>query len=173
MGCARESTGAVAEQTAIIATADITARLSTQAYTRLFAKNGGSTVDTAFRDLVIAETNSRIRSLTRAAFPDGLYETTDTIDPEVIGRGVDIACMIAASRHTSSADDAGAYMAHGRAAEKFFRELSRDSDARPANLNASKGDAKPRASNRNLTDASGAYTNPYTRVADRSDSSDF
>ena len=83
MVCARESTGAVTEQTAIIATADITARLSTQAYTRLFAKNGGSTVDTAFRDLVIAETNSRIRSLTRAAFPDGLYEETDTIDPEV------------------------------------------------------------------------------------------
>jgi hypothetical protein len=163
----------VAEQTAIIATADITGRLSTQAYTRLFAKNGGSTVDTTFRDLVIAETNSRIRTLTRAAFPSGLYTTTDTIDPEVIGRGVDIACMIAASRHTSAVDESGSYMAHGRAAEKFFREMSRDADARPPNSNASVGTARPRAGNTNITDDAGAYTMPYNRAADRRDASDF
>lgn len=163
----------MSEQTAIITTADITGRLSSQAYTRLFAKNGGSTVDTAFRDTIIAETNSRIRTLTRAAFPGGLYETTDTIDPEVIGRGVDIACMIAASRHTSAADEAGSYMAHGRAAERFFREMSRDADARPPNSNASVGRAKPRAGNRNVLDEAGAHTNPYTRAADRRDGSDF
>lgn len=163
----------MAEQTAIITTVDLTGRLSTQAYTRLFAKNGGSTVDTTFRDVIIAETNSRIRTLTRAAFPDGLYTTTDTIDPEVIGRGVDIACMIAASRHTSAADETGSYISHGRQAEKFFRDMSRDADARPPNSNASVGDAKPRAENRNVTDSAGAYTNPYSRAADRRDSSDF
>ncbi len=161
------------ELTAIITTADITGRMSTQAYTRLYAKNGGSTVDTAFRDLIITEANSRIRTLTRAAFPAGLYETTDTVDPEVAGRGVDIANMIAASRHTSAVDESGSYMAHGRAAEKFFREMSRDADARPPNSNASVGTARPRAGNTNVIDDAGQYTMPYNRAADRRDASDF
>ncbi len=60
----------MAEQTAIITSADVTGRLSTQAYARLFAKNGGATADTTFRDLIIAEANSEIRVLLRAAFPD-------------------------------------------------------------------------------------------------------
>lgn len=163
----------MAELTAIVATADVTARLSTQAYTRLFAKSGGSTVDTAFRDLCISEANSRVRTLTRAAFPSGIYVTTDTPDPEVVGRAVDIVCMIAASRHTSSADENGAYRAAGRDAEKFFRDMSRDADARPPVSNASVGDARPVADNRNLTDSAGVYTNPYGRAADRRDGSAF
>ena len=167
----------MAELTAIITSADVTGRLSTQAYARLFAKNGGASADTTFRDLCIAETNSRIRTLTRAAFPDGLYLSTDTVDPEVTGRGVDIVCMIAASRHTSAGatagDESGAYLSHGRAAERFFREMSRDADARPPNSNASVGDARPRAANTNLTDSANEYTNPYTRAADRRDGSAF
>ena len=163
----------MAELTAIITSADVTARLSTQAYARLFAKNGGATADTTFRDLCIAETNSRIRTLTRAAFPDGLYLTTDTVDPEVTGRGVDIVCMIAASRHTSAGDESGAYLSHGRAAERFFREMSRDADARPPNSNASVGDARPRAANTNLVDSANVPTNPDARAADRRDGSAF
>lgn len=163
----------MAELTAIIVTADVTGRLSTQAHTRLFARNGGSTVDTTFRDLCIAEANSRIRTFTRAAFPNGLYVVGDTPDPEVVGRGVDIVCMIAASRHTSSADEGGAYRAAGRAAEQFFRSMSRDADARPPVSNASVGTAKPRAEVRNVTDASGVYTSAYARAADRRDGSAF
>lgn len=160
----------MAEQTAIIAAADVTGRLSTQAYARLFAKNGGATADTTFRDLIIAEANSRIRTMTRAAFPDGLYATTDTLDPEVIGRGVDLVCAIAASRHASMDDD-GAYARNGRAAEAFFRALTRDADARAPG--ASGGRPKPRAASVNLTDSAGVETNPYNRVADRLDGSDF
>lgn len=163
----------MAELTAIITSADVTARLSTQAYARLFAKNGGATADTTFRDLCVAEANSRIRTLTRAAFPDGIYSSTDTVDPEVAGRGVDIVCMIAASRHTSASEENGSYLSHGRAAERFFEKMSRDADARPPNSNASVGDAKPRATNTNLTDSAGVHTNPYTRAADRRDGSAF
>ena len=87
----------MAEQTAIVTSADVTARLSTQAYARLFAKNGGATADTTFRDLCIAEANSEIRVLTRAAFPDGVYSTTDTLDVMIVGKAVDLGRFDGAS----------------------------------------------------------------------------
>ena len=59
----------MAEQTQIVTVADVDARISTQARTRLFAKNGGGTVDTTYQSLCVAEANSRIRTWTRAAFP--------------------------------------------------------------------------------------------------------
>lgn len=160
----------MAEQTAIITSSDVTARLSTQAYARLFAKNGGATADTTFRDLCIAEANSEIRSLTRAAFPDGLYATTDTLDAVVVGKGVDLVCAIAASRHASY-DEEGAYAQLGKAARTFFRALNRDTDARAPGSSAVR--PKPRATNVNLTDSAGVETNPYNRAADRLDGSDF
>lgn len=160
----------MAEQTAIVTTADVTARLSTQAYGRLFAKNGGATADTDFRDLCIAEANSRIRILTRAAFPDGIYSTTDTLDPGVVGRGVDLVCAIAASRHASYAEDNG-YAILGRAAEAFFKAMNRDADARAPGSSAVS--PLPRASVTNLQTSGGVYTNSYTRAADGSDGSGF
>lgn len=160
----------MAEQTAIVTTADVTARLSTQAYGRLFAKNGGATADADFRDLCIAEANSIIRVLTRAAFPDGIYSTTDTLDPGVVGKGVDIVCAIAASRHASYTED-GNYAILGREARAFFKALNRDADARAPGSSAVR--PVPRASNVNITDANGVYTNPMTRAADYSDESDF
>lgn len=160
----------MAEQTAIVASADVTARLSTQAYARLFAKNGGATADTTFRDLCIAEANSMIRTWTRAAFPSGIYSTSDTLDPGVVGKGVDLVCAIAASRHASYSED-GNYALLGRAAEKFFRALNRDADARPPG--ASGAPSKPRASNLNVVDSTGAHTNPLTRAADGSDGSGY
>lgn len=160
----------MAEQTAIITTADVTARLSTQAYARLFAKNGGATADTTFRDLCIAEANSEIRVLTRAAFPDGIYATTDTLDPAVVGKGVDLVCAIAASRHASYAED-GNYAILGRAARAFFKAMNRDADARAPGSSAER--PVPRAANTNVTDSAGVATNPYTRAADRRDGSGF
>ena len=74
----------MSEQTTIATSADLIARLATQAYTRLFAKSGGSTVDTTFRDLCLAEANSLFRTMTRAAFPSGVYTTTDTVDAQPI-----------------------------------------------------------------------------------------
>lgn len=160
----------MAEQTAIVVAADVTARLSTQAYARLFAKNGGATADTTFRDLCIAEANSEIRVLTRAAFPDGVYTTTDTLDVMLVGKGVDLVCAIAASRHASYAED-GNYALLGRAARSFFKSLNRDADARAPGSSAVR--AKPRATNVNLTNADGVETNPFSRAADGYDSSDF
>ncbi len=56
------------EQTAIAVIADVTARLSTQAYNRLYAKNGGGApADTTFLTLCLAEANSYFRAMTRAA----------------------------------------------------------------------------------------------------------
>lgn len=160
----------MAENSAIIVTADVTGRLSTQAYTRLFAKNGGSTVDATFLALCIAEANSRIRTMTRSAFPAGLYSTTDTLDPEVVGRGVDLVCMIAASRHLSN-DETSGYHTNGKAAEAFFKALNRDADARAPG--STQGPPLPQAAVHNLTNASNVETNPYTRAADHQDSTGF
>lgn len=160
----------MAEQIAIVTSADVTARLSTQAYARLFAKNGGATADTTFRDLCISEANSEIRVLTRAAFPDGIYATTDTLDVMIVGKGVDLVCAIAASRHVSF-DDEGSFAALGRAARMFFKNLNRDADARAPGSSAVR--PLPRATNVNITNDSGIPTNPLTRAADGYDGSDF
>lgn len=160
----------MAEQTAIVTSSDVTARLSTQAYARLFAKNGGNTADTSFRDLCIAEANSEIRSLTRAAFPDGIYATTDTLDAVVVGKGVDLVCAIAASRHASY-DEEGAYAQLGKAARAFFKALNRDHDARAPGSSAER--PRPRATLANAQTEGGVYTNPYTRSADQRDGSGY
>lgn len=157
-------------QTTIVTTADVTARLSTAAYSRLFAKNGGSTVDTTFRDLCIAEANSVIRVLTGAAWPEGLYQTGDTLDPAVVGAAVDIVCKIAASRHPASAE-LGNFRLNGERAEAFLRLMNRDEDPRPAGSTTAR--PKPRATVTNTTTSAGEYTNPFTRVADQKDGSDF
>lgn len=160
----------MAEQTSIVTSADVTARLSTQAYARLFAKNGGATADTTFRDLCISEANSEIRVLTRAAFPDGIYATTDTLDVMIVGKAVDLVCAIAASRHVSF-DDEGAFAALGRAARMFFKHLNRDADARAPGSSAVR--PLPRASNVNINNENGIPTNPLTRAADGYGGSDF
>lgn len=160
----------MAENVAIITTADVTGRLPTSAYNRLFAKNGGSTVDTTFRDLCIAQANSEIRTLTRAAFPDGLYQASDTLDPEVVGKGVWLVCAIASSYHLST-DETSGYGANGNRAREFFRALNRDQDARAPGSSAVR--PAPRARNGNVTDAAGVPTNPYGRAADRRDGSGF
>lgn len=160
----------MAEQTTIVTSADVIARLSTQAYTRLFAKNGGSTVDTAFRDLCIAEANSEIRSLTGAAFPDGLYLTTDVIDPIVIRHGFNLVCAHAASAHMSS-DESTAYAANGRLARQYFKDVNRALDAQPAG--SSNTPRKPRAQVTNMTDTAGDPTDPYNRAASGVDTTGF
>jgi hypothetical protein len=152
----------VAEQTEIVTAADVTARLSTQAYTRLFARSGGSTVDTTFRDLCIAEANSLIQVLTRAAFPDGLYQTTDTLDALVVGQGVNLTIAIAASRHLATEETSG-YAKLGAQAREFFKSLNRDRDARAPG--STQGAPLPIAVVTNLVDAQGAPTNPYVTSA--------
>ncbi len=160
----------MSELTAVITYTDVTDRLASSAYQRLYAKNGGSTVDTSFRNVCVAEANSTFRVLTRAAFPDGVYQTTDTRDPAVVGWIVDLCNGIAYSRGASYDPDGG-YAVKAREARANIKLMSRDADARPPGSSAIR--PVPRAVNNNLTDASGAYTNPYGRAADRRDGSDF
>ena len=161
----------MSEQTAIAVIADVTARLSTQAYNRLYAKNGGGApADTTFLTLCLAEANSYFRAMTRAAFPDGVYTTTDTLDPAIVGCVVDLCNDVAASRH-SSYDAENGYAIKGAQARAFIKQLNRDADVRAPGSAAVR--PVPRAVNNNRTDAAGAYANPYGRAADRRDASDF
>lgn len=160
----------MAEQTVIVTSADVIARLSSQAYTRLFAKSGGGTADTTFRDLCIAEANSEIRTLTRAAFPEGLYTTDDTLDPLAVGQGVNLVISIASSRHLAT-DETSGYARLGEKAREFFRAINRDKDARLPGSSTSP--PQPRASVANLTDESGVPTNPFVRAASSQDQGGF
>lgn len=155
----------------IITAADVLARLSPQAYTRLFAKAGGATVDTAFRDLCITETNSRVSMMCVAAFPAGFDAAGGTVDEGIKGLAVDVCCGIAASRHTSSDPAFGAYAKNRAAAEAFLVRLNTDANARP--VTSATGRTAMQASNTNLNDATGQPTNPLIRAADGTDSSDF
>jgi len=160
----------MAETIAIATAADLTGRLSTQAYARLYAKNGGATADTVFRDLCLAEANSLFRTLTRAAFPSGVSSTTDTLDPALVGCVVDLCNDIAASRHVSY-DAENGYAIKGRDARAFVKHLNRDADTRAPGSSAVS--PQPRAGNRNVDDAAGVPTSPYGRAADRRDGSAF
>lgn len=160
----------MAEIVAIITSSDLTERLSSQAYTRLFAKDGGTTVNTAFRDLCIAEGNSLFQTMTRAAFPDGVYTSGDTVDVAIKGCVCDLVCEIAARRHTSW-DAEGAYAEGGKRAREFIKAINRDADSRPAG--SSNTPALPRASITNTLTSTGDVTNPYVRNADGTSNSGF
>lgn len=160
----------MAEIVNIVTPTDVIECLSTQAYNRLFAKNGGNTPDTSYRDRCIAEANSEIRVLTRAAFPDGLYQTGDTLDPLVVGQGVNLTIAIASSRHLATEETSG-YARLGAKAREFFKSLNRDRDARAPG--SSQGAPLPRPTVNNLTDAQGQPTNPYVRNASQQDTSGF
>jgi hypothetical protein len=156
----------VSEQTAIATAADVTARLSTQAYNRLYAKNGGGApADSVFLTLCLAEANSLFRSLTRAAFPDGVYTTTDTLDPALVGCVVDLCNDIAASRH-SSYDAENGYAIKGAQARAFIKQLNRDADVRAPGSAAVR--PLPVATLSNDTDTAGVTTHPYQGIRDGS-----
>lgn len=154
----------------VLAASDIQARLSTKAYQRLFAINGGTTIDSAFLALVVSEANSVGDTLTRAAFPDGFEGTGGTVDVAIVGAYADIALEIAAARHLTANDGSG-YALAGKRAREYLARLSRDKDARPATSAA--GRARPRATITNVNDAYGNPTNPYVRSADGSDNTGF
>ena len=160
----------MSEQTTIATSADLTARLSTQVYTRLFAKNGGSTVDTVFRDLCVAEANSLFRTMTRVAFAQGVYSTTDTIDPAIVGCVVDLACEIAARRH-GLWDEQGSFAEQGRKARELIKQLNRDADARAPG--SSQSPLLPRAQTLNVQTSVGRETNVWNPIADYKDTGGF
>jgi hypothetical protein len=139
-------------------------------YARLFAKNGGATPDTSFRDLCLAEANSLFRTMTRVAFPEGIYTTTDTLDPAMVGCVVDLACEIAARRH-GVWDESGAFAEQGKRARELIKQLNRDADARAAG--STNSPPNPRARVGNATTGVNAYTNVWNRMADYKDTGTF
>ena len=149
---------------------DIQARLSSMAYTRLYAKSGGATVDSTFVTTIIAEADSAVRMVTKAAFPDGFDATGGTVDPAIIGACVDIANEIAASRHPAATEMSGYFLA-GKRARDFLKSLNRDMDARP--VTAATGRAKPRARTDNQTNDAGDSTSIFSRIADQKDVTGF
>lgn len=160
----------MAELTAVITSADVTDRLATTAYQRLYAKNGGSTVDTAFVAICVAEANSAFRVLTRAAFPEGVYSTTDTTDPGVVGWIVDLCNGIAYSRGASYDPDGG-YAVKAREARANIKLLNRDADARAPGSSA--GPPEPRAVIALTEGADGEPNNPYGRIFNGTDAGGF
>lgn len=160
----------MAEITALTIISDYSARLSTQAYNRLFARDGGSVPDPIYAALIVAEANSLFRTMTRAAFPSGVYTTGDAIDPAIVGCVVDLGCSIAASRHVSY-DPEGGYAVAGARARAFIRELNRDADARPPG--SSTAPAHPRAVIARTEGADGSPNNPYGRILNGVDGGGF
>lgn len=154
----------------VLSASDIQARLSTKAYQRLFAINGGTTIDAVFLALIVSEANSVGNTLTAAAFPDGFEGSGGTVDVAIVGAYCDLALEIAASRHLT-ANEASGYALAGKRAREYLKGLSRDRDARP--VTSAAGRALPRAQVNNVSDAYGTPTNPYTRSADLKDNSGF
>lgn len=115
---------------ALASAADLQARLSTQAYARLFAKNGGATADTAFRDMCLAEAQSEALTICAAAFPDGLEVSGGTVDIVIVGWVCDIACEKAAGRQPA-ATEMGGYFLAGQRARQGLRDMSKDRERRP------------------------------------------
>jgi hypothetical protein len=101
--------------------------------------------------------------MTRVAFPAGIYTTTDTLDPAMIGCVVDLACEIAARRH-GVWDESGAFAEQGKRARELIKQLNRDADARAAG--STNAPPNPRARVNNATAADGQETNVWGRVAD-------
>jgi len=155
---------------ALVSASDVQARLSSQAYARLFAKSGGATVDSTFLALCVAEAESQVRIWSQGHFPAGFDAAGGTVDTAIVGACVDVACYLAARRHPS-AQEGEAYRRGFDDAREFFRALNRDRDARP--VTSAAGRAQPRGTTNNTTDEAGDYTNPWSRVADRRDSSDY
>ena len=154
--------------------ADVQARLSDSAYKRLFAKNGGSAVDATFLADTVADANSLISTWCKAAFPPGFDATGGTVDRSITMYAVRVCCYLAASNHpstSSSTETMAPYRQGYDDAEKYFKRLNRDEDARP--VTAATGRALPRARAVNLRDEWGTPTNPLVRAADLKDPTGF
>lgn len=111
----------------IVSRADLQARLSEQAYRRLYARNGGGVVDATFVDLLLAEAESEFLMVTEAAFPDGF---TAPVDVAIVGNICALANAKACGGHLSASEMSG-YDLAGRRALAFAQRLAADAKNRP------------------------------------------
>jgi len=115
--------------TPILTTADLD-RLPARTRVELLARDGGTTIDTVFRDRMIAAANSAIAVWTRGAYPNGLVATGRTPDDIFVEWALDIFCFLAAGKHTNAAF-AKTYAAQYDLAKTSFRSLTRGQDPAP------------------------------------------
>lgn len=149
---------------------DVTAVLSPQAFARLAARSGGGTPDLTYANRIVAEVESTVRMITRAAFPAGLDAAGGTVDAAIVGACVDLWCELAASRHASAATE-HAYMIAGKRARDFLKALNRGADAQP--VTSAAGRAQPVAAVAETTDDAGTSTRVYGDLADRQSRSGY
>jgi phage gp36-like protein len=151
--------------------ADITARMSTKDYERLYSRNGGNTVDTDFRDRCMADADSEVRVLTKAAFPTGFDAAGGTVDPIIVRACVAISNANAAEMSAGSSEKNG----YSQAAERYrklLKAFTRDDNARVVTSAAGLPDPQP--SVENTTQDDGVTTNSaWTRAASGQDGSNF
>jgi hypothetical protein len=115
----------------IITSASVVARLPAKTYTTLFARDGGATVDTTFRDRMIAATNSAIHVWCKGAFPSGLVADGATVDPIFEEWAFDVLCYLSASKHPNGSSGAAAYKDAYTNARMEFTKLTRGQDPGP------------------------------------------
>lgn len=153
-----------------ITTADLTARLSTDAYNRAFDRNGTGTVDAAFVQQCVDDACSQWQVWTGAALPGDWTLNGASVEVIVKRRLAGLACYFAAENYPG-AGTGNPYQAQYDAAKALAADLSRDRDARL--VTSAPGRPRPRANTGNTVDSAGNPTNPYGQAADRKDGSGF
>lgn len=154
----------------ILTRADVTGRMSTSAYTRLYARNGGSTVDLVFLDQCITDAESEVRMLTAAAFPGGIDADGATVDAAITRAAVKI-CNGLAAEGSPNANEQSSYFEAANIARGFLKRLSRDDDAR--SVTVPQGRPVPRATMGGDEAADGTPTNSYSRARSGQDITGF
>lgn len=153
-----------------ITSADITARLSTDAYLRLFDRNGTGAADATFLQECIDDACSQWCMWTGAALPGDWTAGGASVEPAVKRHLAWMACY-AAAQGFPGAGGGNPYRQHWLDAKAFAADLSRDKDARL--VTSAPGRSVPRATISNTTDQSGTPTNPYGQSADKVSPSGF
>lgn len=128
--------------TTILTAEDVMERVPARTLTQLLARDGGSTLNTAFRDRMVRATNSFIAVQTRGAFPNGLVADGHAPDDIFVEWACDIFCFIAASKH-NNASLAEPHKDGYEAAKANFKALTKGQDPAPVTSGTS---AEPIAS---------------------------
>jgi hypothetical protein len=153
---------------------DITDRMSSDAYLRVFDRDGTGAADETFMETCAMDAESEASMRTGASFPGYFDEDGATVDPAIIRHMVALTIYNAVRLNPSAGGgekELGAFEKSNKQALDFFDRLSRD-DRNRLRTGAG-GRARPRAAAINTTDDCGEPTNPFTRVMDRKDSSRF
>lgn len=153
-----------------ITSTDVSARLSSDAYLRLFDRNGTGAVDASFLQECIDDACSQWVMWTGAALPGDWTANGANVEPAVKRHLAWMTCY-AAAQGFPGAGGGNPYRQHWLDAKAFAADLSRDRDARL--VTSAPGRPVPQAHLGNATNASGIPTNPFSRAANGEDGSGY